>query len=130
MANSLIISPQNTLTIAENIDFGELIKPLKKELLLMKTFIAGTSYIDESVIENLHPGDRLLLKREPQNKFDDMAIVVLDNQNRKIGYIPEKDNEVFARLMDGGKIIFAKVEEKKKKDYRIQISIGVYLEDF
>ncbi len=131
MANNLIISPQNTLAISEQMDFGELIKPLKNELLLLKTYIAGTAYLeDTTVIDDLNTGERLTLKREPYNAFDEKAIVVIDKNNRKIGYVPEKDNEVFSRLMDGGKILFSKVEGKQDKEIYTQIDIGIYLEDF
>ena len=131
MANNLIISPQNTLAISEQMDFGELIKPLKNELFLLKTYIAGTAYLeDTTVIDDLNTGERLTLKREPNNAFDEKAIVVIDKNNRKIGYVHEKDNEVFSRLMDGGKILFSKVEEKQDKGIYTQIDIGIYLEDF
>ena len=131
MANNLIISPQNTLAISEQMDFGELIKPLKNELLLLKTYIAGTAYLeDTTVIDDINIGERLTLKREPNNAFDEKAIVVIDKNNRKIGYVPEKDNEVFSRLMDGGKILFCKVEGKQDKEIYTQIDIGIYLEDF
>ena len=131
MANNLIISPQNTLAITEQMDFGELIKPLQKELFLLKTYVAGTAYIEDySVIEELKTGDRLTLKREPGNRFDEKAILVLDAQKRKVGYVPERDNTVFSRLMDGGKILFCKVEDKQPKEYYTQVDINIFLEDF
>ncbi len=131
MENDLIISPQNTLAISEKMDFSELIKPLQKELLLLETYVAGTAYIeDESIVDDLKVGDRLTLKREPSNKFDEKAILVLDNQKRKVGYIPEKDNTVFARLMDGGKMLFCKVDGKQNKGFYTQVDVGIYLEDF
>ena len=131
MANNLIISPQNTLAITEQMDFGELIKPLQKELFLLKTYVAGTAYIEDySVIEELKTGDRLTLKREPGNRFDEKAILVLDAQKRKVGYVPERDNTVFSRLMDGGKILFCKVEDKQSKEYYTQVDINIFLEDF
>lgn len=131
MENDLIISPQNTLAISEKMDFSELIKPLQKELLLLETYVAGTAYIeDESIVDDLKVGDRLTLKREPSNKFDEKAILVLDNQKRKVGYIPEKDNTVFSRLMDGGKMLFCKVDGKQDKGFYTQVDVNIYLEDF
>ena len=130
MANDLVISQENTLALSEKYDFGELIKPLKKELFLMETYIAGTSYRDKSIFEELKDNERLILKREPQNHFDDKAILVLDSRKRKLGYIPEKDNTVFSRLMDGGKLLFCKVTGIDDDGYKPLIDIGVYLEDF
>ena len=97
----------------------------------METYVAGTAYIeDESIVDDLKVGDRLTLKREPSNKFDEKAILVLDNQKRKVGYIPEKDNTVFSRLMDGGKMLFCRVDGKQDKDFYTQVDVNIYLEDF
>lgn len=46
------------------------------------------------------------------------------------GYVPEKDNVVFARLMDAGKMLMAKIEKIDKKGSFTQITIGIYLVDF
>ena len=73
---------------------------------------------------------KLILKREPENRFDENAILVLDEQKRKLGYIPEKDNIVFARLMDAGKYLTAKVKSYEPKGAFRQINISIYLVDF
>ncbi len=131
MANNLVIAQANTLALSEKFDFGEMIKPLQKELFLMETYIAGTAYIeDTSMFEELKDGERLTMKREPSNRFDEKAILVLDSQRRKLGYVPERDNEVFSRLMDGGKMLFCKVKEKDMEKYPLRVEIGIYLEDF
>ena len=77
----------------------------------------------------LTPGDKLTLQRE-ENKFDDNAIVILNEKKEKIGYIPEKDNIIFARLMDAGELIIAKVTDIDSKGSFTQIGIGIYLIDF
>ena len=41
------------------------------------------------------------MQRE-DNKFDSNAILILNADKKKLGYVPEKDNVVFARLMDAG----------------------------
>ena len=48
----------------------------------------------------------------------------------KLGYVPEKDNIVFARLMDAGKLLAAKITKITKRGSFTQISIGIYLVDF
>ncbi len=70
------------------------------------------------------------MKGGPDNRYDDNAILVLDGQKRKIGYIPEKDNIVFARLMDAGKYLAAKVVRLEEKGSFRQINISIYLVDF
>ena len=34
----------------------------------------------------------------------------------KIGYIPQKDNIIFARLMDAGKLLLEKLRKKKRRE--------------
>ena len=49
---------------------------------------------------------------------------------KKVGYVPEKDNIIFARLMDAGKLLSATVTDIEKKGSFTQIRIGIYLVDF
>ena len=109
---------------------GELIKPLSKEIHLFDTYVAGTSHLeDKSVLDEIKINDKLGLRRE-ENKFDDNAILVMTEQGRKLGYIPEKDNLIFARLMNAGKLLCARISKIEKKGTFIQISVGIYMVDF
>ena len=64
------------------------------------------------------------------NKFDKNAILLITENKKKLGYVPEKDNIIFARLMDAGKLLVAKIKKIQKKGTFTQISIGIYLVDF
>ena len=64
------------------------------------------------------------------NKFDENAIVVLNTDWQKLGYVPEKDNIVFSKLMDAGKLLMAKIKKISPKGTFMQIQIGIYLVDF
>ena len=131
MENELTIGKQNMVSLVTDNPLGDLIKPLSHEILLFDSYVAGTTYIeDESVFDEIREGDKLVLKREPENRFDENAILVLDGKNRKLGYIPEKDNIVFARLMDAGKYLTAKILYIDLDEYFRKISIGIYLVDF
>ena len=131
MENGLTVEKKNMLSLVKDNDLGNLIKLLQHEILLFDSYIAGTTNIkDESVFDDLRRGQKLTLQREPDNRFDERSIIVLDGQGRKLGYIPEKDNEVFARLMDAGKLLKAKITDIKQKGSFTQISIGIYLVDF
>lgn len=131
MANDLTISKKDMLALARDSDLATMIKPLQHEILLFDSYVAGTSYIeDESVLDALKVGDTLWLQREPENRFDANAILVLDGQERKCGYIPEMDNIVFARLMDAGKYLTAKIVRLEEKRSFRQINIRIYLVDF
>ena len=131
MGNELTIGNKNMVSLVTDHPIGDLIKPLKTEILLFDSYVAGTSYVkDESIFDDVKEGDALILKREPDNRFDENAIIVMDVKKRKLGYIPEKDNIVFARLMDAGKYLTAKVKHYESNGAFKKISISIYLVDF
>ena len=131
MENELTIGKQSMVSLVTDNPLGDLIKPLSHEILLFDSYVAGTAYIDdETVFEEIKEGDKVVLKREPENRFDENAILVLDGKNRKLGYIPEKDNIVFARLMDAGKYLTAKINDHNTDGSFRKINISIYLVDF
>ena len=131
MANHLIVTSETALALSEQLKTEEILKPLQKEILLFETYIAGTMYIeDESLIDALNIGEKLTLKREPQNAFDEKAIRVDNKDGKKLGYVPEKDNLIFSRLMDAGKMLYAKVLKVREKIGYTQVDIEIYLMDF
>lgn len=128
--NELTIHKDNLVSVIENMGLDSVIKPLSQEIHLFDSYIAGTAHLkDKSVLETIKIGDNLTLQRE-DNKFDSNAIIVLNGEKKKLGYVPEKDNIVFARLMDAGKLLMAKISKITQKGSFTQISIGIYLVDF
>ena len=131
MANEL--STQQTGALIRTIDqqgLGEMLKPLIREIHLFDSYVAGTTHLeDKTVLNEIKIGDKLILQRE-KNKFDENAILIYTEDRKKLGYIPEKDNLIFARLMDAGKLLAAKIKKIDKKGSFTQISIGIYLVDF
>ena len=102
MANELTEKKENAVAVIEGKELGDIIKPLVKEIYLFDSFIAGTTHLDDaSVLDVIKVGDTLKLRRE-DNKFDSNAILLLYEDGRKLGYVSEKDNIIFARLMDAG----------------------------
>ena len=131
MANEIVIKDDAAIALTEQFDIGELIKPLQKEIFLFDTYIAGTMHLqDHSVISKLNVGDKVIFQREPDNRYDDKAIMVQNTLKEKLGYVPEKDNVVFSRLMDAGKMLTGKINEIKDKHGFTQVAIGIYLVDF
>ena len=110
-------------------NLAEIVKPFVREIWLFDSHVAGTTHLDDqSVLETIAVGDVLILRRE-DNRHDSNAILVLNRKKQKLGYVPKKDNAVFARLMDAGKLLQAKVAEiEHRKNYTL-IKIGVYLID-
>ncbi|MDO5138204.1 MAG: HIRAN domain-containing protein [Oscillospiraceae bacterium] len=130
MENELSIKKDGLVSLVEEHDLGSIIKPLTKEIHLFDSFVAGTTHLaDPSVLDTITVGDKLLLMRE-DNKFDSNAVMILTAEKRKLGYVPEKDNVVFARLMDAGKLLIARITKIEKRGSFNQISIGIYLVDF
>ena len=128
--NSLILKKEGIVPLVEEKGIGELIKPLTNEIHLFDSFVAGTTHLkDQSVLTEISVGSKLSLRRE-DNKFDDNAIMLFAENGKKIGYVPEKDNIIFARLMDAGKLLSATVTGIEKKGSFTQIRIGIYLVDF
>lgn len=129
--NALTLKKQGELIHAiDQNGMDTILKPLTKEIYLFDTYIAGTSHIDDqSVFDDIKAGDSLILQRE-QNKYDDKAIVVKTKDKKKLGYIPERDNAIFSRLMDAGKMLTAHVDSIEKKGSYILVNIKIYLVDF
>ena len=129
MSNDMTVVNNSDISIIKNHELGQLIQPLIREIYLFDTYIAGTTHLkDSSVLDAIQVGDELTLQRE-DNPFDKKAILVLNSKRQKLGYVPERDNVVFSRLMDAGKILKAKIAKIKKQGSFTKISIGIYLVD-
>lgn len=106
-------------------------KPFERDIFLFDTYVAGTTHIEG--IEELEPylkaDDRLEFFREPDNEYDNQAIVIKIVDGVKIGYVPKQDNVIFARLMDAGKLIFGTITSKEKKGSWVKIYIKVFLHE-
>lgn len=130
MSNEITIKDKDLLTTITQTGLDDIIKPLVTEIHLFDTYVAGTSYLEEpSILDEIKLGDKLTLTRE-ENKFDDNAILIKAQDGRKLGYIPEKDNLIFSRLMDAGKLLMAKISDHDIKGTFHKIKIGIYLVDY
>lgn len=112
---------------------GELVipKPFERDIFLFDTYVAGTTHVEgiEELEQYLNIEDKLVFLREPDNQYDKQAIVIKTVDGVKIGYVPKKDNVIFARLMDAGKLLFGRISAKEKKGSWVKINIKVYLHD-
>ena len=130
MSNDITVKKKELITAIEDKTIEEIIKPLVSEIHLFDTFIAGTTHLEDTLpLEKLMVGDKVSLRRE-NNKFDDKAILIVDADGSKLGYIPEKDNLIFSRLMDAGKLLIGKVTDKENFGSFKKIAIGIYLVDY
>ena len=132
MANELVAGGTGVLTLFTRggNDIGDVLKPLTKEIFLHDTYIAGTTHLEDgTVLDAVNPGDRLVLQRE-NNRYDERAILVLNSDMQKLGYVPEKDNPILSRLMDAGKCLIARVSKKDVEGWFVRIGIKIYMVDF
>lgn len=110
---------------------GELEKPFERDIMLFDTVVAGTSHVEgmHEILKRLQTGDRLQFVREPENSFDDKAIMVQTADGEKIGYVPREDNIVFSRLMDAGKLLFGKITSMESRKNWTRIAMEIYLHE-
>ena len=82
--------------------------PFMKEVFLLRQAIVGTRYLggSDELVEDLKPGSRITFVAEPDNKFDKNAVMALDGQGRKLGYIPRHENGIIGALLKAGKSIY------------------------
>jgi len=84
---------------------------------------AGLVVVSDGVIS-------LPLLREPGNAHDGLAIKIMDEKGHHLGYVPRAKNEALARLMDAGKLLFGRIEEKAWQGEWLKVDIRVFLRDF
>lgn len=109
---------------------GGLAAPFAREIFLIETHIAGTSHVPIREIEpGLAVADSLILRREPDNPHDPLAILILTEKGEKLGYVPRDRNEILARLMDAGKFLFARLESKEWQGDWLRVAARVFLRD-
>ncbi len=108
-----------------------------RDILLMETIINGAMHVENihALAATLHVGDRVKLILEPDNPVDVRAILVRNEKDEKLGYIPRVKNEVLFHLMDAGKYLYGVVvdgdinEDADEEDTWVQIYIEVYMKD-
>ncbi|MDR1765095.1 MAG: HIRAN domain-containing protein [Lachnospiraceae bacterium] len=130
--DELSLHGQNSLIgLLHGKDGAALPRPFERDIYLFDTHVAGTSHV-EGIMELepfLNVGDKLTFLRETDNPHDEKAILVKNADGVKIGYVPRMDNAIFARLMDAGKLLFARITAKETVDGWLKISIRIFLLD-
>ena len=95
--------------------------------LLLETYVAGLYYYDFEKARNWLPvGEELVLRREPENSCDELAIEVLTIDGAKLGYVPRARNADIARLLDAGRPVVARVSETID-EHSFEVGISIHL---
>ena len=124
------IDPKYLEIVRTSLDKTGMPKPFVQEVELLDCNIAGTTFLNLKDIEpKLKKHQLLVLKREPKNNYDNKAILILTEDGQKLGYVPQEKNEILSKLMDAGKLLFGRLDEKNWVGRWLRLDIQVYLRD-
>ncbi|MGI8654392.1 MAG: HIRAN domain-containing protein [Pyrinomonadaceae bacterium] len=111
-------------------DARNLPQPFAHDITLLECYIAGTTWRELDDIESrLQASDEFTLRREPDNSHDTWAIKVMTHADEHLGYIPRANNEPIARLLDAGKLIYARLIAKTWKDDWLRIDVEIIMRE-
>lgn len=127
MPNDLKKIDNEIMKFSSNGEIKDVIDTMIKEIFLFDTRISKITS-DENILKGIKIGNSLTLIRE-KNKYDNNDVAIYNKDNEKLGYIPEEDNIIFSRLMDAGKLLYAKIESIDFAHY-YRVKIKIYLKDF
>jgi len=90
--------------------------------------IAGFTYYEGALVFNkMEIGSPLLLKVEPENRYDKNAVEIYF-EDTKIGYIPKQSNKAISSILNSGNNIFEAYVQMIAKDMppEHQVQVIVY----
>jgi hypothetical protein len=130
--NELIrIDETNIVSILNSAKSGlDIGVPFSRQIYLISASVAGAYYVDDihDLLDEMKIGTKLRFVREPDNKYDELAILVKDQNNNKLGYVPREKNPILARLMDAGKLIYGTVKTLSDDDSYINIEMEIFMD--
>lgn len=84
--------------------------------------VVGLSFVqDQTVFDSLDIGTSVLLVREPENKFDNYAILVTSMEGKPIGHVSAEWAVVYAPKMDAGAKYEATIKEISPKVIKVEV---------
>jgi len=125
-----LVKVDTDLVVKNEDKLDDFLKPFTSEVLLFTTKIANTFKVaDKLPILNLKCSEELFFKLG-HSKYEDNQIEIYTKENKIVGYVPEQDSVIFARLMDAGKRLGAKIKSISQSRTIPLIEIDIYLIDF
>lgn len=127
--NALISLNAKQLAISQCVDKSlDLPKPFAQDLFLTAFAVTGNVFGLPECSLKLKIGDKLKLFRDTKNRFDKNSIVIKDDAGNRIGFVPMNKNEILARLLEGGKALYAKVSKCANSESDFEICVEIYME--
>lgn len=65
----------------------------ENDIFVTNTPVAGSKYSDKDTVQSVKEGDIVTFLPEPENTYDKNAVLVLDKEGRKLGYLPKRVNK-------------------------------------
>ena len=125
-----LIKIDSALAVKSELNMNEYLKPMSRDILLFTTKIANTYKLkNNEALLKLEVGEKLFFSRGT-SKYEDFQIVINNKNSEPVGYVPEVDSSIFARLMDAGKMLFAVIKSISFSHSVPFIEIDIYLKDF
>jgi hypothetical protein len=100
-------------------------------ILVQSSPLAGSQYYGLATLAaQMKAGDELQLAREPENKHDANAVLVLW-RGQKLGYLPRRENRSVAKAMDEGLKLRATISRLRPEESdpwkRLEVAVQVEL---
>jgi hypothetical protein len=131
--NELIrIDETNIVSVLNSAKSGlDIGKPFSRQIYLISASVAGSYYVDDiyALLDKMKIDSKRRFVPEPDNKYDELAIIVKDQDDNKLGYVPREKNPILARLMDAGKLIYGTVKTINNDDSYINIEMEIFMDD-
>lgn len=127
--NQLTIKTTDLVKKIEDGGIDNLLKPLKKEFFLADVYVEGITFNPPPSFALISEGDELVLKRKNE-RFNEYAVKVLTKDDKTLGDVDEVYSDIFARLLDAGKNLIAKVKHKVVYENRNVLKISIFLIDY
>lgn len=130
MSNELTNMNKGQLALLDDNQLADLVKPLKNEIELFHSYVAGVLQMeDQSFLNQLSVGEELTMKNDfmPYNPSN---VSLYRQDGSKVGRLPEMDSLIPSRLLEAGKELKAKITNIEKNEIMHKIFIGVYMIDY
>lgn len=118
-SSSALADPsKSTASLSELLHAGlDVPSPFMKDIFLVRQAIVGTRFQggSDELVDDLKPGSRVAFVAEPDNRYDENAVMALDSRGRKLGYIPRHENSIIGALLKAGKSIYGIMPEEQPK---------------
>jgi hypothetical protein len=102
---------------------------VREPIFLTETHIAGLRYTPDlgDIMAGIKEGTTLRAFLEVDNEYDEDAVVIVDDKDRKVGHVPRPSNRIIANLIRAGKDIECEVEAVGTLKGEPNVRVSIYM---